>query len=219
LNIFGAMWEKDRSFTILLLILLVYIFVVIPFVPETRLGGIASSAFFLLLLSSGFITVLEGKTTFIVSILALPVCLFGLTVFILKGTRLTIALDLFHVAYCIALAGIILVKTFAGGEMSIRRIEGAIGGYLLIGLIFSLVYHAIFKAIGQTAFNGLQGYGRNEFMYFSITTLTTVGYGDITPVAASARSLSNLEAIIGQLYPAILIARLVSLQIIYDTRE
>ena len=51
-----------------------------------------------------------------------------------------------------------------------------------------------------------------DWMYFSFVTLTTVGYGDITPVATSARSLAMLEALTGQLYPAIIIARLVSLQ-------
>jgi hypothetical protein len=49
------------------------------------------------------------------------------------------------------------------------------------------------------------------WVYFSFSTLTTVGYGDITPVARVARSLSNMEALIGQLYPAIVLARLVSL--------
>jgi len=51
-----------------------------------------------------------------------------------------------------------------------------------------------------------------DALYFSMITLTTVGYGDITPVATSARSLAMLEALTGQLYPAIIIARLVSLQ-------
>ena len=48
-------------------------------------------------------------------------------------------------------------------------------------------------------------------MYFSFVTLTTVGYGDISPVARAARSLAMLEALIGQLYPAVILARLVSL--------
>ena len=51
------------------------------------------------------------------------------------------------------------------------------------------------------------------FMYFSLVTLTTVGFGDITAAHPVARSLVTLEAVIGTLYPAILIARLVSLQI------
>ena len=51
-----------------------------------------------------------------------------------------------------------------------------------------------------------------DWVYFSFVTLTTVGYGDITPVSTSARSLAMLEALTGQLYPAIIIARLVSLQ-------
>ena len=51
----------------------------------------------------------------------------------------------------------------------------------------------------------------SDLVYFSFTTLTTLGYGDIMPVHPIARSLSNIEAIIGQVYPATLLARLVSL--------
>ena len=50
-----------------------------------------------------------------------------------------------------------------------------------------------------------------RWVYFSFVTLTTVGYGDISPVARAARSLAMLEALIGQLYPAVILARLVSL--------
>jgi hypothetical protein len=50
-----------------------------------------------------------------------------------------------------------------------------------------------------------------DLMYFSMSTLTTVGYGDIAPVNPIARSLANLEALIGQLYPAIIVARIVTL--------
>ena len=57
-----------------------------------------------------------------------------------------------------------------------------------------------------------EGSGFAEWVYFSFVTLTTVGYGDITPVAQGARSLAMLEALVGQLYPAVIIARLVSLQ-------
>ena len=52
-----------------------------------------------------------------------------------------------------------------------------------------------------------------DCVYYVTASLTLMGYGDITPVARAARSLSNLEALIGQLYPAIVLARLVSLQV------
>jgi hypothetical protein len=51
---------------------------------------------------------------------------------------------------------------------------------------------------------------RKEFMYFSLVTLTTVGYGDITPALVVTRSLANFEALLGQLYPAVLIAGIVT---------
>jgi hypothetical protein len=54
---------------------------------------------------------------------------------------------------------------------------------------------------------------RSSLFYFSLTTLTTLGYGDILPLKSLARSLATMEGLIGQLYPAVLIGRLVSLQI------
>ena len=67
-----------------------------------------------------------------------------------------------------------------------------------MGLIFALVYHAIYLAEGETAYHGMKLYGRSEFVYFSFTTLTTIGYGDISPAVTSARSFSNMEGLIGQ---------------------
>jgi voltage-gated potassium channel Kch len=58
-----------------------------------------------------------------------------------------------------------------------------------------------------------------HYQYFSIVTLTTLGYGDITPVHPFARSLAMLEALTGQLFPAILIARLVSMELVVRDRR
>ena len=90
--------------------------------------------------------------------------------------------------------------------------EGAIVVYLLLGFSFSSLFHIVYTLDGQGTFRGMENYSRTEFMYFSLTTLTTVGYGDISPINTVARSLSNLESLIGQLYPAILIARLISME-------
>ena len=92
-------------------------------------------------------------------------------------------------------------------------IMGAICVYLLIGIFWFLLYRISF-VLNPANFIELQGTDNNPdftLLYFSFTTLTTVGYGDITPTAPAAMGLANLESIMGQLYPAIFVARLVSL--------
>jgi hypothetical protein len=92
-------------------------------------------------------------------------------------------------------------------------------GYLLIGLFFASLQNMIFHLEGEAAFNGLKDPELKEFVYFSLTTLTTVGYGDISPAIPISRSIANIEALFGQLYPAIFIARLVSMVIAEKTEN
>lgn len=89
--------------------------------------------------------------------------------------------------------------------------------YLTIGFTFVALYCFV-ALIEPNAFAGMQALQDNlsvasNFGYFSFVTLTSVGYGDIVPVHPYARSLANVETIIGQLYPATLLARLVTLEI------
>ena len=75
--------------------------------------------------------------------------------------------------------------------------------------------YAILEIVQHGTFHGLQGgsFDTQSFIYFSFVTLTTLGYGDITPLTSQARSLSLLEAVFGQIYLAVVIARLVGIQI------
>ncbi len=112
----------------------------------------------------------------------------------------------------------ILRQVFRAGPITGDRIRGAILVYLLIALVWCVAYQLIdFVSPGSFRFpdQRLPAPGRlsQELAYYSFITLTTVGYGDITPVSPVARTLASVEALIGQLYPSILIARLVSLQI------
>jgi hypothetical protein len=92
-------------------------------------------------------------------------------------------------------------------------ITGAICVYLLIGIFWFLLYRIVFNFNPENFIELQENEGNPDFtlLYFSFTTLTTVGYGDITPTASAAMGLANLESIVGQLYPAIFVARLVSL--------
>ena len=114
------------------------------------------------------------------------------------------------------LALIVLVQAFRAGPVTMHRIEGAIAAYLLLGITWASAYHFM-RLLDPGAFTGAgmgAGTGAASFMYFSFVTLTTVGYGDVAPVHEVARSLAILEALTGQLYPAILLARLVSLEVV-----
>ena len=106
-----------------------------------------------------------------------------------------------------------LKHMFSEGEITLNRVYGGICVYIMLGLCWSIVYmyliwlqpDAFAGAIFDTADNPLYW----DMIYFSFVTLTTLGFGDITPVDPIARALVYTEAIVGQLYIAILIGTLV----------
>ncbi len=101
------------------------------------------------------------------------------------------------------------------GPIDGNKIVGAICIYLLIGLIWALAYLGIAQAV-PGAFNGLeQADWYDNFAdaaYYSFVTLTTLGYGDISPVAPVARFLVYMEAVVGVFYMAILVASLIGIR-------
>jgi hypothetical protein len=119
---------------------------------------------------------------------------------------------------------VILSMVYRDGPVTSHRIRGAIAVYLLIAVLYAKTYSLIFYFlpdsfnVSATATGALFQMTR-DFLYFSVVTLTTVGFGDFTAVHPIARSLVMTEAFIGQLYPAILLARLVSLSLMTRTEE
>lgn len=98
------------------------------------------------------------------------------------------------------------------GDVDVNRIVGAICIYLLMGLLWTLMYLFIAQAI-PGSFNGIeQMLWYDNFAnvaYYSFVTLTTLGYGDISPVAPIARFLVYMEAVVGVFYMAVLVASLI----------
>ena len=100
--------------------------------------------------------------------------------------------------------------------ISSDTIFAALCVYLLLGLGWGLLYALIeYLAPGSFTFpdTALHADRLRELIYFSLVTLATVGYGDITPVNPIAQGFSNLEAVLGQLYLAVMVARLVGIQV------
>ncbi|MEA5536587.1 potassium channel family protein [Crocosphaera sp. XPORK-15E] len=125
--------------------------------------------------------------------------------------KLSVIAYICYAAFCLAAILVISKRIFSTKKVSQDILRGGICVYLLLGLFWFLLYRIIFL-FDHEAFTNLSGNNVGyQLSYFSFTTLTTLGYGDITPVHSFAMTLTNAQAIIGQLYPAIFIARLVSL--------
>jgi voltage-gated potassium channel Kch len=105
----------------------------------------------------------------------------------------------------------------APGRITSYRLQGAVVVYLTVATIFASAFGLIWELSPGAFVNVVAPVGGVEevgtMLYFSLTTLTTTGYGDIVAVDPFARSLANLEAVIGQFYLAIAVARLVTLEL------
>jgi hypothetical protein len=154
--------------------------------------------------------------------------LFGLAAFVGSATMAvrwmafftpTFALQLWSGAWSVAailvISLVLLAQVFRAGPVNSYRLQGAIAVYLLFGIGWAHAYH-LTGLLHPGSFNTPQGEIPSvlDWAYFSFITLTTVGYGDITPVRPIARTLAMGEALTGQLYLAVLIARLVAMEVV-----
>ncbi len=118
-------------------------------------------------------------------------------------------------------ACLLLADVLSQGAMTADKIYGDLCVYLLIGLTWGFMFLTLDGAkpgsflFGQARLSGIEK-DPATLVYFSFVTLSTVGYGDITPLSPPARSFAFMEAIIGQFYLAVLVARLVGLHIAYS---
>ena len=113
------------------------------------------------------------------------------------------------------LAAVIVLSVFVIGPLTPPVGPGKVVLALAyLAILITGVATVSHTLVSNVATAGARGIKLNDPMaYFSFTTLTTVGYGDVTPQTPLTQSLANVEALIGQLFPAILIARLVALEI------
>ena len=219
LSYLDRLWATDIALTALLVFLLIYIFLLYP-LGQVGTFKALTTVFFSLILITGAITASRNR------IFRTLVFSWGLLALLLAWVRHLFPHEtLMFIANCLAvfflvlLTFLILSQALRDGETTSHRIMGAVAAYLILGLIWSLAYYLIALRIPE-AF-GVQGSFalddrealQSHLFYFSFVTLTTLGYGDIVAVHPIARMLVILEGVAGQLFPAILIARLVSLQV------
>jgi hypothetical protein len=110
------------------------------------------------------------------------------------------------------LFGVILIlgRVFAQREVTVQSIYGAVSAYIIIGLLFAAIYSAMYRFGNNTFFVHGETDDVKTFQYFSFTTLTTLGYGDYTAGGSGGQAVAVMEALLGQIFLATLVARLVA---------
>ncbi|WP_261891787.1 ion channel [Acaryochloris marina] len=197
-----------------LLIILILNFVASPFL-HGFIGNLVS-AFFLLYMVIVIIRSFTLPQKLRWAYVAIAFLAFLLQISIRLGWNTTVALPFsvmaqtIYILYLGIAAILIIQEIFSTKMITMDTIRGGICAYLLIGFVWALFY-GIVETFNPLAFSEtLIKSGTFLWpLHFSFTTLTTLGYGDIVPVSSLALVLTDTEAIIGQLYPSILIALLV----------
>jgi hypothetical protein len=202
-----------RGMLLLLVLLVASIFVVPAFLPEGTSFRVFSDVMITLILVSGVLAIADHrKLAMVLAFVAVLVIAVRWAEWFVPREALASLRHMSTLSACVLLAAAVGINVFAPGRAVGDRISGAIVLYLLLGLIAAFAYSAL-SLLDSGAFSKLPtGEGDvYDWLYFSFVTLTTVGYGDITPLSRGARALAMLEALVGQLFPAIIIARFVSL--------
>ena len=222
-------WSEERKLTILLAALIFDTVIVYPFVGMIGsniavqvINSVIVSAILLL----GLVALTRRDITrmvlgaIVVIVISVHFVRLVLGAHWLMGWEISLSL-----VTVIIFAYLILRCVYKEGRVTSHRIQAAVAAYLLIALAFALGYHLTsFLIPGAITFPDNAAEISNprfafNFNYFSLVTITTLGYGDIIPVNPFARTLAMTEALVGQLYPATLLARLVSLYILHSQKS
>lgn len=215
-------WLSDSSFTTLLLMLMFLNFVVPVLIDNGSMGEYALNAIYLsLFLISFFSSNHRWFKTLTISFFLLHVTL-RLIRFSDTPTEYYFWEQVVMLMNFILLILVNLDLLFRDKEVTYYRIIGAINVYLMMGLIGVSLLELVHTAYGSS----IQGSWSPEegilnfpkFMYYSLTSLTTVGYGDLIPVNTAARMTSVFLSAIGILYPAVVISRLISVEFKKDSK-
>ena len=197
-----------------LLISIVLMFTVRPFLEGFVRAGLLVDIFATLILVSAIYAASSSKRLFCLALLlAFPI----LIIHWANYSSLALLGEIFSGLFFAFMIVVILAYIFKEKQITVDTIAGAICAYFLIGLMWS----SIFVILGPGSFQISPELPTESsvFRYYSYATLTTLGYGDITPISGPARSFALLEAITGQIYLATLVARLVAINIIQSMKK
>jgi uncharacterized membrane protein len=205
-------------------VLFVLLFVAWPLVDVGLLMRPLLGMVFLAISLTGLF-VLGAPGRFVPVVLTLGGIVFALQTTMLVWPSDTVAIlnEVAAELFALALCGVLLSRVMGPGRVTPNRIVGAVVVYLLFAVQFAFLY-ALIERLSSGAFvmgqePSASSWTGWRFFYLSMITLSSLGLSDITPVHPFARSLVMLEALLGQLYTTVLLARLVSLEVAHRIRN
>ncbi len=191
---------------------------IIPLAGFATWGRLAGRAILSLIIISGLIaTVRDRRIILLAAALTVASLVVGWEDIERPNLYLHLFNNLYSWVFIVFLIFLILRQIFRAGPITSRRVQGSIAVYMLLGMLWAVSYEIV-ELLDPGSFSFAShraGATLPQLGYFSFTTLATLGLGDILPLSPLARALVVLEALVGQLFPVILIARLVTLEIDY----
>jgi hypothetical protein len=218
-DVSGAMILRQslRSRFGLLFVALLLAIVMPSLLPTGGAADRVFTGFLTLVLLSGLYTVSRRRFQLIVgTLLVTPAVLLSWSFEFHPTRTLAIAGYVLASLFLAYLAWLLFLHIISAKRVDANTVFAGISVYLLLGWIFGLIYGLMYLALDSAAFSGaidLTIRLRSQATYYSFVTLTTLGYGDIAPAAEPVRAIAIFEAITGQLYLVVMIARLVALHI------
>lgn len=156
----------------------------------------------------------RGRITTIAFIFGVPAILSRLIRIVEHRSFLKYPDEALGLAFLIFVTSVLVWSIVSNPSVTADTLAGAVSAYFLIGITFAMAYMLINNlypgSFRDTVESG-KHFAPSDFTFFSFVTLTTVGYGDIVPWNNHARSLAIIESVIGIMYPAVLISRLVGM--------
>jgi hypothetical protein len=214
-DLLSRRWESE-AYLSLFLVLLILVGFVLPSIGFERENlTLYSDVVFSVVLVLGAAIAWADRRLFLLTSL---VCIAAITARWMTRRTPTHAAELWSVSTgllaVLAIAAVLLWQVFRPGPVTVMRVQGAIAAYLCLGYSWAHAYHlAALLAPGAFAAAGSNISASSTWVNYSFGMLTTVGYQGIVPVQPLAHSLGSGEAVTGQLYLAVLVARLVSMQV------
>ncbi|MDR7371347.1 potassium channel family protein [Flavobacterium aquidurense] len=208
-------WMKESGLSGMLILLCIMHFILVPLLGSYSFFMVVLNIFWMLFLLAGVFSLkTDTKKIALITILPVLFIIFEWINFLVPGPVISCIDFVLTIATFLMVITLILRRVFESGPINGHRIIGSIVVYMLVANLWCILYLFIYDKIEGAFQMALPQFDCNStsanFLYFSYITLTTTGYGEILPLHPVARSLVQMETLVGILYPVILIGNLVS---------